>query len=676
MEKKKDSVSRRNFLKGSAASAFSVAAASLLGGGVIRAEEAAEQLYTPGTYTATAMGIGEVTVSITFDETSITEVVVDVSNESEDIGQLYGTTLQEALMEAQSAEIDGVSGATVTSDAVKEAAANCIAQALGVDMTAAEDTAADTEESASGSEPSFLTAPDPIDDSQISEEVNADVVIVGCGVAGLCAARSAAEEGVSVVVIEKGTSYNYRSGQYGIIGASFQNDLGIETDGNAVVGNLMKEMGYRPDQRLWNQWKENVGAVFDWFVEPAGDNLDIIDRTATEYDSSKITLCGLHYPAPEAFDPAEEYSPTYPEATWAFIPDQGGILELNYQKALENGAEFYFSTWARQLIRPDNEGRVQGVIGQDIDGNYIKFTANKGAIMAAGDYGSNEEMVKYYCGGRTYSGFFGSVDANGDTTNIGEGQQMGIWIGAHMEDGPHAPMTHTLGGALGVDPFFMANTDGKRFCNEDVAGQQLSSQLYRQKGEYAWYIFDDNYPDQVGLMGASHGSVNHIVDESENPHLDGAGMTIGRTSMSSREEVEESAIKADTLEELVTMLDLSEEAQENLLASIEKYNQYCEDGYDAEFNKTPSRLFPIKTAPFYASKVSAGQMLVCLGGLTVDPETLQVLDDDFNPIEGLYAAGNNMGGRILQDYPVTIGGVSHSTCMTFGYMTGKNAANA
>lgn len=672
MNKKGNSISRRDFLKGATAGALSVAASGLLGGGLALAEESGGQVYTPGTYSATAQGIGEVTVTMTFDETSITDVVVDVSNETESIGQLHGATLQEALMAAQSAEIDGVSGATVTSDAVKSAAADCISQAMGIAVETGEAEPAE----AAGGEPSFLTAPDPIDDSEISEEITADVVIVGCGVAGLCAARSAAEEGVSVAVIEKGTSYNYRSGQYGLIGASFQKELGIETDGNAVIGNLMKEMGYRPDQRLWNVWKDNNGAIFDWFIEPAGDNVDIIDRTATEYDASKITLCGLHYPAPEAFDPEKEFSPTYPEATWAFIPDQGSILELNYQKALEAGAEFHFATWARQLIRPNKEGRVQGVIAQDIDGKYIKFTANKGVILAAGDYGHNDEMVKYYCGGRTYSGFFGSVDANGNDTNVGEGQQMGIWIGAHMEDGPHAPMTHTLGGALGVDPFFLANQDGKRFCNEDVAGQQLSTQLYRQKGEFGWYIFDDNYPDQVGLMGASHGSVNHIVDESENPHLENAGMTIGRTSVSSREEVEGSAIKADTLEELVTMLDLSEEAQQTLLASIEKYNQYCEDGYDAEFNKTPSRLFPIKTGPFYASKVTAGAMLVCLGGLSVDPETLQVLDNDFNPIEGLYAAGNNMGGRILQDYPVTIGGVSHSTCMTFGYLTGKNAAKA
>ena len=99
-------------------------------------------------------------------------------------------------------------------------------------------------------------------------------------------------------------------------------------------------------------------------------------------------------------------------------------------------------------------------------------------------------------------------------------------------------------------------------------------------------------------------------------------------------------------------------------------------GVDEDFGKTPSRMFPIETPPFYATQIGAGAMLVCLGGLMVDPETLQVIDNNYQPIEGLYAAGNNMGGRILQDYPVTIGGVSHATALTFGYLCGKAAAGA
>ncbi len=525
--------------------------------------------------------------------------------------------------------------------------------------------------------PDFLTKPDPIPDADIANIVEADVVVVGCGIAGLMAARSASEAGASVAVIEKSTSYNYRSGQFGIHGSTLQKERGMDFDGSAAVGDLMKEMGYRPDQRLWNYWRDYSGEAFDWLLEPAGGNVEVIDMYAKSYDASKITICTVHWPQPEAYDPLEEFSPTYPAATLTFIPDQGNILALNYQRCQENGVDFHFSTWAKQLIRPDNSGRAEGVIGQDKDGVYTKFLARKGVILAAGDYASNEAMVKYFCGGRTYPTMFTSRDANGAVTNIGEGQCMGIWAGAKMEDGPHAPMTHTLGGALGVDPYLLLNSDGQRFCNEDVAGQQLSSQLYRQQNAWGWSIFDDNYPDQVELMGCSHGSVNHILPAADVPNLAGAVMTIGRSAITSRESVTRSCTTADTLEALAAKLyPNNESAQRSMLSAIARYNELAAKGSDDDFHKTSKRLFPIEKAPFYATKISAGSMLVCLGGLSIDPDSLQVVDDSMNPIEGLYAVGNNMGGRILQDYPVTIAGASHGTCLTFGYLVGRKCAES
>ena len=524
--------------------------------------------------------------------------------------------------------------------------------------------------------PDFLAAPDPISDGMISQTLEADVVVVGCGLAGLMAARSASEAGASVIVVEKSTSYNYRSGQFGICGSTLQKERGMDFDGSAAVGDLMKEMGYRPDQRIWNYWRDHSGEAFDWLLEPAGDNVEVIDMYAKSYDASKITICTVHWPQPEAYDPAEEFSPTYPAATLTFIPDQGNILALSYQRCLDQGVDFHFATWAKQLIRPDNQGRVQGVIGQDQQGNYYKFLAKKGVIMAAGDYGSNAAMVSYFCGGRTYPTMFTSRDANGATTNIGEGQCMGAWIGAKIEDGPHAPMTHTLGGALGVDPYLLLNAEGRRFCNEDVAGQQLSSQLYRQKSSWGWSIFDDNYPDQVELMGCSHGSVNHILPAEDVPNLAGAVMTIGRSAITSRSAVERSCTTANSIEELAEKLYSDEIARKNMIEAVERYNELAKKGSDDDFHKTPKRMFPLEKAPFYATKISAGSMLVCLGGLSVDPDTLNVVDDNMEPIDGLYAVGNNMGGRILQDYPVTIAGASHGTCLTFGYLVGRKAAES
>ena len=123
-------ISRKDFLKGTAAGALSIAAAGLLGSGTVVFAEEEKGKYTPGTYTATAQGLeSEVTVTMTFDETSITDVVIDVSGETEDIGAAIGDTMKEAILSAQSADVDAVSGASITSNAVKTAANDCIAQA-------------------------------------------------------------------------------------------------------------------------------------------------------------------------------------------------------------------------------------------------------------------------------------------------------------------------------------------------------------------------------------------------------------------------------------------------------------------------------------------------------------------------------------------------------------------
>ncbi|MBR6423741.1 MAG: FMN-binding protein, partial [Bacteroidales bacterium] len=128
MENKK--LTRRDFLKGSAATALG---AAFLGVSAFdKASVAhADGIYTPGTYSATAQGMGTVTVTMTFDAVSITDVVVDVSQETPTIGALHGEELAQAILAAQGADIDAVSGATITSTAAKQAAEACIAQAKG-----------------------------------------------------------------------------------------------------------------------------------------------------------------------------------------------------------------------------------------------------------------------------------------------------------------------------------------------------------------------------------------------------------------------------------------------------------------------------------------------------------------------------------------------------------------
>ena len=186
-------ISRKGFLKVAAAAAMSGVTASALaacnaGSSSSTAASTGEAIYTPGTYTGTATGIGEVKVTMTFSETAITDVVIDASNETESIGGVAAPTLKDALMAAQSTEIDNISGATITTNAVKKAAASCIEQAMGV-HTAGGDTAA------SSSDEDWLGTEPEIDESKVAKTVDVDVAVVGCGIAGVAACRSVAEDG-------------------------------------------------------------------------------------------------------------------------------------------------------------------------------------------------------------------------------------------------------------------------------------------------------------------------------------------------------------------------------------------------------------------------------------------------------------------------------------------------
>ena len=180
-------ISRKGFLKVAAAAAMSGVTASALaacnaGSSSSTAASTGEAIYTPGTYTGTATGIGEVKVTMTFSETAITDVVIDASNETESIGGVATPTLKDALMAAQSTEIDNISGATITTNAVKKAAASCIEQAMGV-HTAGGDTAA------SSSDEDWLGTEPEIDESKVAKTVDVDVAVVGCGVAGVAGGR-------------------------------------------------------------------------------------------------------------------------------------------------------------------------------------------------------------------------------------------------------------------------------------------------------------------------------------------------------------------------------------------------------------------------------------------------------------------------------------------------------
>ena len=473
--------------------------------------------------------------------------------------------------------------------------------------------------------PAWLGAAPEIPAEKISDTYSADIVIVGAGLAGLTAARAASEHGASVLVMERASTWQCRSGQFGTIGNRYQRELGISFDKNAAILENMKQMGYRADQRMWNYWAEHSGEDFDWMLDLA-PAVYVMKETDTELDRTKINLQMMHNPLPSGYNRS-----------------------------------------------------VTAVIGEDIHGKIVRCTARKAVILATGDYGNNKEMMAYFVPWAVdYLNVFPNRDAWDTPTNTGDGHRMAAWVGGKIEDGPHAPMIHTLGGPLGVDAYLLLNDDGQRFVNEDIGGQQLSCAIYRQRGNYAWQIFDDNWPEQLGAMGVSHGSVNHCVPAAENPKLPpDCQWAIGRTSYTSREDLDKTPglIKADSIEELAAALAPDRPAvQRTILAEIAHYNELANAHQDLDFGKASKRLFPLEKPPFYAGKMLGGALLVNMGGLTVNPEDGNVLDAEYHGIPGLYAVGNTQGGRFVGDYPVVTAGVSHAFALVYGRLVGNVTA--
>ena len=683
-----EKISRKGFLKVAAAAAMSGVTASALaacnaGPSSSTAASTGEAIYTPGTYTGTATGIGEVKVTMTFSETAITDVVIDASNETESIGGVAAPTLKDALMAAQSTEIDNISGATITTNAVKKAAASCIEQAMGV-HTAGGDTAA------SSSDEDWLGTEPEIDESKVAKTVDVDVAVVGCGIAGVAACRSVAEDGGLVAAFEKADGPQCRSGEYAVINGKVQAKWGRNTwtreQIDDIIDSHMVESTYRCKRSIMSKWAHNIGETFDWWVE-ANPDLYYAEttRSAIPDESADNFIIPIFYPLPEHYDWKQERFPCYPTSV-EFKPDQHVTVEANMQKAIDTGnVQTFYGCFVEKLIM-DN-GRCVGLYARDAaTGEYIKCNASKGVILSTGDYSQNTKMLKHFCPEvieNNIQCLFTNVDVEGNFTNQGDGIQLGMWAGAQVQQS-HAPMIHHMGGGadlagvgvMGNAGFLNLDLNGKRFMNEDLPGQQLENQIELQKNRESWQIFDSNWPEQLPYMPAAHGGACYYEDyasEDEGPKNNTTYRNYKSPYQLEAAVADGRAVKADTLEELVAKIYPDDTAaQQTALDSIQRYNELAKAGYDEDFHKPASRMWAVENGPFYADKFTTALLLVCIGGLESD-EDCHTFDADRNVIPGLYVAGNIQGNRFATEYPIGLKGVSHSMAMYYGYVAGKNA---
>ena len=524
--------------------------------------------------------------------------------------------------------------------------------------------------------PSFLVPPNPISEAHVARTYECEVCVVGLGLAGVCALREAAESGAKVIGIEKGPDLGYRSGEFGTFGSEIHRQLGIEQpETQEVVDELMRTMGNRPNAQLLNYWIANSGPDLDWYVCTVEHELLTCDSDSPA-DPEAPYILPERFPVNDNYDWREENHPCFPGMVH-ILPDHGWAMHGSLEAAETAGAPAFFNCRAEQLAQ-DETGRVTGVYATDESGDTVLVNATRGVILSTGDISSDREMLTYYAPqALRYGQFFSSFDRDGNMVNTGDGHKMALWAGAAMEDGPYAPMTHSLGtNSVGIDPFLMVNQEGERFANEDAGAQELQNQIKRQKGGVTYQVFDSKWKEQLQFMPQCFGGVTHYIppeDEDRYQHAINHFAAGYASDTYFQGEVDAgSIIPADTLEELAEKIGVPLDA---FNATVERYNELAHNGRDVDFGKVPTRLFPVENPPYYAAPFGDSGMLVVIGGIDCDTQC-RALDADTNPVPGLYVAGNTMGGRFLVDYPVVVAGASHSMAMSFGRLAGKAAASS
>lgn len=552
-------------------------------------------------------------------------------------------------------------------------AATMVGCAPKTESTASKATTQESELSSTGS-PSFLTAPDPIVD--IKETKEADVVVVGLGVAGVSATRSTAENGLKVIALERCQEPSARSAGFAAFNTDNARKMGIEDiDTTELVNEMMVQCGHRADFRVLKNWADHCGEAFDWYVDAYEGMLWQVPGSDEHYDEEDqffIENRNLYPPYRYGVDHERVFNGSLSIGSFG----NGGhkpVMMANFQKALDSGnAEAIFNARARQLTT-DETGRVTGVVYEDIStGEYTQVNASKGVILATGGYVRNDELLSYYIPWiynlkDKFLITYNHTDINGDYTDQGDGMLMGHWVGGHIEEGPHCAMAHGDLGKMGVDAFLQLNANGERYINEDLTNDHFGSAILRQPGALVYQIFDANFAEHATHMQSSLGAYTDLSPEVI-------------------ETVDEwTTAKGNTIDELVANLGVDDTVAATMKSEIARYNELAEKGRDEDFGKAAERLLALKKAPFYAIRWQAGnstggdmneslRCLVTMSGLSTN-KNAQVLDEEFNVLPGLYAIGNTQGGRFLGDYPATLAGASHSIAMTYGYLTGKFIAD-
>ena len=498
---------------------------------------------------------------------------------------------------------------------------------------------------------SWEVYPGDIDEAQIVEVKQADVIVVGAGPSGFCTAASAAENGLSVIMVEKDATYNANGGAMFYCNSAYQKEIGYEVD-KAEVGSLFMElMGKKVDQSIVWKFFDRSGECADWLTGILGQYgmYPVMQGIGYPLDSNNNAIPGTlaFYGGPNTPVDVSDYDPYTCDLGLGYVP------MVDYLEALTDyvgglGVEIDYNAHSERILRGE-DGRVTGIVAST-EAGYVRYDAAKGIVLAAGDYGADAEMMATFCP---------QVAAFGDgvmiaTPNTGDLHKQAMWVGAVMQPWPdHAPSCF-VGDAHPIWNLNV-NEDCRRFTNEYTSTSSLANAIMRQKGCKNIALFNEKYATQLpsipGIVGGEVPMPEQLVGAWD--ALVEAGIYV----------------KADTIEGVAGQLGLD---PAKLAATVEEYNALCAAGEDTQFHKPAELLFPLDEPPYYGFR-NGCCMLSVHGGLHVDADS-HVLDADEAPIEGLYAVGLTAGDFWANNYTTRFAGISHGHNTTFGYLVGRQLA--
>ncbi len=660
-------ISRKGFLKIAAAAAMSGVTAGALAAcntaSSSTAASGAAGTYIPGTYEGTAEGISStVKVTMTFSDSAVTDVVVDTSGETASYGAAAADQLREQLMAAGSAEIDGVSGSTITSDAVMKAAKSCYAQAKG-------EATVTSVQLPTGDENDWLGKEPDIDEAAITETVDTDILIVGAGNGGIFAAAYAAANGLNFRVIEQNGNVQDTRHWYGAIDSAAAKEAGEKpADRAKLLSEISRYASGKCDQRVVKTWINESAAMHDFMRSILEDKYG----WTCDFTSGAEAA----WPAENAEHNTDYLFPVQEHNYMASESASGkprNELLLDYIREL--GYDVDFKTSLAKLEK-DSTGRITGIIAQSTeDDHFIRYNANKGVLLACGGFPGNPYMMEQL----DPLGTSVTTACSYSPADKGYGIRAAVWAGANLDkeaapmlfdrgivapgvDGGYVASDSAFGGKAfpgpirqynpGTQPFLKVNRNGERFANESSPYNDIVYAAAHQPGRVYAQICDANVLEDAKRF--------HTIGCSAQTRAGGEKYFQGKVD----EAVAAGTLfVCDTIEELADKLGFTGEAKDTFLATVERYNELYDKQNDEDFGKPAYRLSAIRTAPFYGCWLGAS-LLCTEQGIAINDKG-QALDNDNKPMPGLYVTGDMSGSFFANNYPCLMAGVAMGRTLTY-----------